>query len=354
MESFIPPSLIKKASFNLPFIKKILNLSIEWDVGNMKILLITSGYLGVYPYLEQSIHASLLAHHNSVKVIPPEYSLVVLEQIEGFQPDFVLALVGFKIQQKLLQFLKHKGYTLGIWLTEDPFYIDESIRLTEEFQYIFTIDLGAYEYYQALYCSKKIFHLPLGTDLSVYYPTESNNDYIFDLCLIGYPYPERIQLADSILKQTSFKLVLGGPLWSRFIKSQDHQRLTVINKWIVPGTVNQVYNLSKIILNTHRSPHYSKNKNNLGIESKSINLRTFDIAASEGFQILSEKPDMSLHFDVDKEIISYSTDEDCLNLIHHFINNEQERTNICKKALERVQNCHTFFHRTEKIINSLN
>ncbi|EKN63431.1 glycosyltransferase [Schinkia azotoformans] len=319
----------------------------------MKFLLISSGYLGIYPYLEQSISDALLAHNVSIKMITPNYNLDTLEQIESFQPDFVLAFAGYNLQQKLLQFLKQKKFTLGIWFTEDPFYIDESIRLAEEFQYIFTIDLGAYEYYRKKYNSKKILHLPLGTDQSIYHPTTSQKDYLFDLCLIGYPYPERIQLANYILEQTPYKFVLGGPLWRRFINSQNHQRLFVINKWIEPKKVNQLYCSSKIILNSHRSPYFYKNKNTLGIESKSINVRTFDVAASGGFQLLSAKPDTVLHFDLGKEIICYSTDEECLKLIQQFLNNDQERTNISKKAMEKALNCHTFFHRVENIINSL-
>lgn len=320
----------------------------------MKILLISSNYLGIYPHFEQSITNSLSAHGHFNKTITPEYNQETLDQIESFQPDFVLVFVGYKIQRELLQFLKQKEYTLGIWFTEDPFYLDESIRLAEEFEYIFTIDLGAYEYYEKIYKSKKVIHLPLGTDPSIYYPTKSEKDYFSDICLIGYPYPERIQLANQILEQTSYKLVLGGPLWRRYISNQNHQRLFVLNKWMEPNKVNKLYHSSKIILNPHRSPYYYKNKNTLRIESKSINVRTFDIAASSGFQLLSAKPDIELHFDSRNEMISYSSEEECIKLIHEFLNNDQERTAISKKAMERVLNFHTFSHRVEKMINSLN
>jgi spore maturation protein CgeB len=320
---------------------------------SMKILLISSGYLGIYPYLEKSIQDSLSVLGNPFITITPEYNLETIKQIESFQPDFVLAFVGYKIQQELLQFLKQKGYILGIWLTEDPFYIDESIRLAEKFQYIFTIDLGAYEYYEKIFQSKKIYHLPLGTEPSIYYPLKSISNYFYDLCLVGYPYPERIQLANHILEQTPYKLLLAGPLWRRFIKSQHHKRLMVINKWIEPSMVNQLYHLSKIVLNSHRSINFYKNKNTLGIESKSINNRTFDIAACGGFQLLSAKQDTESHFDLGNEIISYSTDEECIKFIHKFINDDQERTHYSKKAMERVLDCHTFFHRLQKILSLL-
>jgi spore maturation protein CgeB len=319
----------------------------------MKILLISSGYLGIYPYLEKSIQDSLSNLGNSFITITPEYNLETIKQIENFQPDFVLAFVGYKIQQELLQFLKQKGYILGVWLTEDPFYIDESIRLAKNFPYIFTIDLGAYEYYKKIFPSKKIYHLPLGVEPSIYFPPKTVSQDVYDVCIVGYPYPERIQLAHHILEQTPYKLLLSGPVWRRYMKIHHHQKLMVINKWMEPSMVNQLYHLSKIILNPHRAFDFHKNKNTIGIKSKSINNRTFEIAASGGFQLLSAKPDIELHFDPRKEIISYSTDEECIKLIHAFINDDQERIHYSEKAMERVLDCHTFFHRVQKIISLL-
>jgi len=316
----------------------------------MKIAFISSGYSGIYPYLEKSIQNSLLELNHSSITITPEYNLENIEKMESFQPDFVLVFVGYKVTSALLQFLKKKGYTLGIWLTEDPFYIDESVSLCDAFHYIFTIDLGAYEYYQQIWKTKKIFHLPLGTDPSIYYPT-TQGSYYYDLSIIGYPYPERVQLANDILENTSYTLILVGPLWRRYIKYQNQQRLAVINRWMEPYKVNQIYHLSRININSHRPFDFYKNKNELGIKNKSINNRTFDIAAGNSFQLLSAKPDTTLHFDVENDMISYSSIEECIHLIHQFIQQDQERMKFSKNAMKKVLHGHTFFHRTEKLIN---
>jgi spore maturation protein CgeB len=318
----------------------------------MKVLFVLSGNSGLYPYLEKSIQDTFISLGHSIKTISPKINEETIKLIESFEPNFVLVFVGYKIQMELLHNLKKKGHILGIWFTEDPFYIDKSISLAEEFHYIFTIDLGAYEYYKQIFPAKNIIHLPLGTDPSIYFPPKSNNHYFYDLCLVGYPYPERVKLANYLLEQTSHKLILAGPFWRRFIKSGDSERMTVINKWIEPSLVNLVYHSSKIILNSHRSFKFHKNINTLGIENKSINNRTFDIAASGGFQLLSARPDIGVHFDTKNEIITYSTDEDCKNLINKFLNDgEGQRTDYSNKAKERALNCHTFSHRIQRMIN---
>ncbi|WP_071393415.1 CgeB family protein [Bacillus tuaregi] len=319
----------------------------------MKIVLITSGYAGIYPFLEKSIQAALTALDHPFITIAPEYTTQSVEQIENFQPDFILVFVGYKLQQDFLPFFKQKGYRLGIWFTEDPFYLDESIRLAEMFHNIFTIDLGAYEYYTKVLQGKKIYHLPLGTDSAQYFPSQSNHPVLYDLCLIGYPYPERVQLAHLIAEQTPYQLLVAGPLWRRAMQGIAHQRVMVINKWIHPGIVNQLYHQSRMILNPHRSHLFHKNKNSLGIENKSLNNRTFDIAACGGFQLITAKPDTVLHFDSKCELVSYTTVEECLKLIHTFIHDDEKRANYSRRAMERVLSSHTFHHRMQRMIDFL-
>ncbi len=319
----------------------------------MKILFISSGYSGIYPYFEQSIQDSLSHLNHTVLKITPEYSLATSEQIDSFQPDFVFVFVGYKMKKDLIEYLKQKGYVLGIWFTEDPYYIDESIRLVEDFHYIFTIDLGAYHYYKQAFQSKNIYHLPLGTDPDIYFPSDNPGNTIYDVCLIGYPYPERIQLIQHILDHTPYTLILAGPLWRKFISGYSPKRLTIINKWVEPEIGRIIFHSSKIILNPHRTYHFHKNKNSLGIESKSINNRTFDIAACRGFQLITKKSDIEMHFGHAKELISYSTNEECIQLIHQFVKDEQARIHYSQRAMEKVLKCHTFSHRVQLIINLL-
>lgn len=319
----------------------------------MKILFISSGYSGIYPYFEHAIEAAFSAFNHPCLKINPEYNHETIEQIHRFQPDFVLAFVGYKIPPSFLQFLKQQGYALGIWFTEDPYYMDESIRLAGDFHFIFTIDLGAYHYYKEAFPTKNIDHLPLGTDPNLYFPPIIDRIKIYDLCLIGYPYPERIQLVQNILNNTPYTLILAGPLWRKYIGGNHRKRLTLINKWVEPDFVRQLFHSAKIILNPHRSFDFSKNKNTLGIESMSINNRTFDIAACGGFQLLMAKPDLETHFSSASEMVSYATNDDCLKLIHQFEKDEQARVSYSEKARERVLHHHTFFHRVQQIFKQL-
>ena len=320
----------------------------------MKILLISSGYRGIYPYFEQAIEEAFMSFDHTITKINPVYTQETIEKVKEFIPDLIITLVGYKLDKRLMEFLKKSGSILSVWLTEDPFYIDSSIDVVKEYDYVFTIDLGAFDFYKMKFPDKKIFHLPLGTDPILYYPSNTPIKYLYDLCLVGYPYPERIELVKHILNHTHYGLILVGPRWRKYIaNSNNAEKLTIINKWVVPEFVRNLFNCSKIILNPHRTYDFEKNINTLGIESKSVNNRTFDIAACGGFQLIPKKPDLDMHFNVSNEIVSYANNDHCIELINHFLNNEKARSQYSKNAKERVLNGHTFFHRIQFILEKI-
>ena len=319
----------------------------------MKILLISSGYSGIYPYFEKAIEEAFIFFDHIVTKIHPKHTIEAIEIIESFKPDVIITMVGFNIDEKLMDFLKKMNSTRCIWLTEDPFYIDMSIHLVRDYDYIFTIDIGAFEYYKKKFPQKHIYHLPLGTDPLLYY-ADHKEEYLYDVCLVGYPYPERINLVNQLLTHTPYSLILVGPFWKKFIKNHKHtNRLTIINRWMEPETVRSLFNRSKIILNPHRTYNFHKNKNTLEIENKSINNRTFDIAACGGFQLLSNKPDLQMHFDITQDMVVYSRSEECIELVKQFINDENSRNFYRRNAQKKVVENHTFTHRVGFILQQL-
>lgn len=317
----------------------------------MNIILISSGYKGIYPYLEQTVVDEFLKLGHSIVKINPTLTKELREVIKQSKPEVVITLVGYKTDKQLLNDLRKTGAVLCVWLTEDPFYLDRSIEIMPYFQHVFTIDLAAFEFYKVMFPEKTIMHLPLGTISSIYQPSEEKAKY--DLCLTGFPYPGRVELVQRILAETPYSLLVVGPGWRKSIAENDSNRVTIINRWSSPHQIRKVYNQSKIILNPHRDDNFRANQNNLGITSKSINNRCFDIAACGGFQLIPHKPDTDVHFNLEKEIVVYFSPQHCIELIHFFMKNEVERTQYSQNAYKRALNGHTMFHRIQDILNTL-
>ncbi|WP_088103456.1 CgeB family protein [Halalkalibacter urbisdiaboli] len=314
----------------------------------MNILYIPSGYSKIYHFFDKCIVRELnkLTDVNAIKIpIPTGLSRLKSESFR-FKPNLALTLVGDKLPLEMLQWFKKKNIKTALWLTEDPYFIDRAVKLIPNYDYAFTIDIGAYLYYQKLGYTN-VHHLPLGTDPHTFSPKIKKAKYESDLCMIGYPYPSRIKLIEKLLNETSFHITVSGG-WHGLITETKH--LTILKGWLPPRKVASYYSNAKIVLNTHRAYDEKKNENSLAILNQSVNNRTFDIAACESFQLIDQKDDLGMHFVEGQEIISFKNNEDAVNKILFYLAEEKQRKEIAKKARERVLKSHTFSQRLTTLI----
>ncbi|MFF2242523.1 DUF3880 domain-containing protein, partial [Bacillus thuringiensis] len=273
----------------------------------MKLLYITSGYSKIYQYLDQSIQRTLIDQKFEWLAVQPSELIQQLDFITTtFHPDIVFTLLGNHLPQKATQYFKKRNIKLAVWLTEDPFYIDTSLLLLKNFDFIFTIDSEALKYYTALGYTN-VYHLPLATNIELFKPNQKNSKYKSEVLLIGYPYPNRVKLIQFLLEKTPYHYTIIGQHWRNKLlkKWKNHRRIKIIEGWIPPQEVALYYNNASLILNPHRSHLFPQNKNKNKVKNNTINNRAFDIAACQGFQIIEEKPDLSSFFNKD-EIVSYN------------------------------------------------
>lgn len=320
----------------------------------MKLLYITSGYSKIYQYLDQSILGTLIDQNFEWLAVQPSELIQQLDFITTtFHPDIVFTLLGNHLPQKAIQYFKKRNIKLAIWLTEDPFYIDTSLLLLNNFDFIFTIDSEALKYYTALGYTN-VYHLPLATNIEVFKPNLKNPKYKSEVLFIGYPYPNRVKLIQFLLEKTPYHYTIIGQHWRNKLlkKWKNHRRIKIIEGWIPPQEVALYYNNASLILNPHRSHLFPQNKNKNKVKNNTINNRAFDIAACQVFQIIEEKPDLSSFFNKD-EIVSYNSFEDCLNKVSFYLNDTISKRVMVEKIHARVISQHTFHERIHFITTTI-
>lgn len=317
----------------------------------LKLLYISSGYSGIYDYLNQSIKDELSSNHYEwVHFHPLERMEKLKSIVTTFQPKVALTLTGDHLPIQTIQFLKERGISLVCWMTEDPFYMDKTMKLINNFDYVFTIDSGALRHYQPVHLNA--YHLPLGTNPTVFKPLPAENIYKSDLLFVGYPYPTRVDLIHFLLENTNYQITLIGTAWYNALQKvwRNNPRVTIKDTWIKPQEVVYYYNGASIVLNPHRSHNFLHNQNTLGVVNESINNRTFDIAACEAFQLIEEKPDLRSFF-TEEEMVSYRDYEDCLRKVVFYMDNEEQRRIIAQRARRVVIEKHTFLHRVKTMMD---
>ncbi len=317
----------------------------------MRILYIPSGFKRIYEYFDNSIIKELAILKHEVKSFNALLGLDHLQSIvRSFRPNLVLTMVGIKMPTKIITWLREQGIPTAIWFTEDPYYIDRTLKLLPYYDIVFTIDTAALKVYQDN-GHKQCYYLPLGANPLVYHTDNSTTEKKYDLCLVGYPYPDRVKLIKLLLQKSAYTVLVVGAKWDQYLKSHKQNRnLFINNNWVAPNKVVQYYHQSKIVLNTHRPFDLKENQNSLLIINESVNNRTFEIACCGAFQLIDHKTNVSTYFDKGKEIVSFQNDDDFLEKVNYCISHTKERMKIAKNANEKALKEHTFSQRIKQML----
>lgn len=316
----------------------------------MNIIFITSGYTGIYKFFEEWILKELNKNHN-VKLLNPFSSLASLKALtKNFKPEAALILLGFKVPPVIVEWLKNNGVKTAVWFTEDPYFMDRTELLAPLYDYLFTIDSAAKDFYIGK-GHIQTFHLPLATSPAIFKPLDVPVKFKSDICLLGYPYPDRIKYVQLLLQNTPYKIKVIGNWRNKLFRFRNNPRLTVHDNWVNPPIAAQYYNGANIVLNTHRPHNLMQNKNRIGLHGTSINNRTFDVAACGAFQLIEYKEDLPEHFVQDQEMVSFTNDDELMLKINYYMKFKEERQEIAANAAKRVLEDHTFEKRIDKMLS---
>ena len=101
---------------------------------------------------------------------------------------------------------------------------------------------------------------------------------------------------------------------------------------------------------------YSRSKINLGFagvgHSKKLMClkgRDFEVPMSEGLYLTQDNPELSLVYEVGKEIVTYKNEEDCADKIKQLLANPDEADKIRKAGRIRALRDHTWEKRFEDV-----
>ena len=102
-------------------------------------------------------------------------------------------------------------------------------------------------------------------------------------------------------------------------------------------------------------PTYSRAKIGWNIHNSvgPVNLRTFTLLANGVMQICDNKSRLGQIFKLDKEIVGFDTIEECIELTHYYLNNDQERREIAARGFERVIHDYSEEKQWERLITTI-
>ncbi|UTL70984.1 CgeB family protein [Bacillus halotolerans] len=302
----------------------------------MKVLYIQSGYGGIYSYFDRWAE-ECFRHAQTEYMSADTPDTESLSRIETFQPDFALMMVGVHVPHDWLTWLKGKGIPVYVWLTEDPFYIDISLQVIKHADAVLTIDQNAALYYQDL-GYQHIYYVPIPVNHRLFKKMDTEHSFHSQLLIIGYPYPNRVQLVKEAAYLPYTVRVIGKE-WRKYLpkKVLKQPHIDVVSTWVPPEQAVHYYNGADIVINPHRPYHFTFNKNKSRIKNTSFNNRTFDIAACEAFQLVDLPAAHPF-----SSFISYHSVNDFKEKAAFYINHPEERNKAAALNYTETVPAHTF------------
>ncbi|MGG4143568.1 glycosyltransferase [Paenibacillus algorifonticola] len=315
----------------------------------MRMLYIPQGFEAIDTGLIEALQASVTELHvGSAEQLA--------EQAAAISPDIVLVMNGLHtfpanhLQQ--IGEVKQRGFRTAVWFVDDPYMTEKTVAAAPHYDIVLTHELGTLELYRSIGCTN-VHYLPLAVHAGLYRPQRSNSAFASDVCFIGQGFWNRIGLIDAIserLLAKRRKIFLSGGLWERLAVYKRLQPF-IHTDWLSAKQTIPYYNNAKIVINIHRTTEAgSDNFNALQSPGRSINPRTYEIAACGAFQLTDIREDLPYYYTAGQEIETFQDAEELAAKIDFYLENEEARSRIAVNGLRRTLRDHTFRSRAVQLL----
>jgi spore maturation protein CgeB len=170
---------------------------------------------------------------------------------------------------------------------------------------------------------------PEASDSEIFHPMP-NLPKVHDVSFIGARYGIRERIVGS-LRAAGIKVTAYGSGWeSGRLSNEDVPRLFAQSKIILGiGTIG------------HSTDFYA------------LKMRDFDATMSGSCYLTHPNPDLSLLFEVGKEILTYSSCQDCVAKVRYYLEHDEEREAIAAAGHARAEREHTWTRRFSEVFDFL-
>lgn len=270
------------------------------------------------------------------------------KKITEFQPTMIV--IFGQDTHEALQYVKHVKVPIGLWVVNDPYRMADYIHKAQQYDFIITEESSCVPFYKKE-LNIQSFHFPLAVNEKNYYPIPKLKK-IYDFSFIGNATRSRIAFFNTLLKKTNYDhFLIVGRGWNNLSQFKKYKKQIKL-KLITPKEVCHIYNQSKIVLNLHRSSDDQK-KNPYQLQALTPNNRTFDICATNSFQLVSSRENLNDYYELNKEIVAFDNVNDLARKMEQYRKNDKLRETIAKNGYLRTLQDHTYKVRVASLLDTL-
>ena len=256
--------------------------------------------------------------------------------LSGASKNFDLLLTLTQaLPEEILAQAKKRGMVTVVWWGDTPSNMKKYGLCVEGWDKIFIKDKNAANKLAGLGLDAELLHEAMNPAWHKPVYSDINNEVV----VAGSFYDYRNFLVKKLLDQ---EIPMG--LYGRRLSSWVDPRIKKIhrNQFIVRESKSLVFGSGLACLNSTAMSEFN-----------SLNCRAFEIAGAEGLQLLEERECVSDCFDPDKELRTFSSIDELIDLISWAKKYPQEALQVRKAGRKRALSHHTYEIRLQHILKSI-
>ncbi len=261
-----------------------------------------------------------------------------------YKPELILIDAGESIYPDTLIEIKQRTKAkIAIWLLDDPEVQNWNnvLNCLSVYDFLYVFDPDYVSRFKGMGVKSYIEYLPCATDPDVYktyaISKEEQDEFNCQLSFVGNITDKRAALFKE-LKEFD----LGIWSWNPWRLKGDVFLRNSYRGVAWGQKASKIFNASKIVLNSHHPQTLS-----------GVNMKTFEIASSGGFQLVDRTKDLDNLFKNGSEIICYKNNAELKELIGYYLTHDMQRQEISKRAQQRACAEHTYKHRLKRLISQV-
>lgn len=279
------------------------------------------------------------------------------EHASLLRPDWMVVLNGLHVfpedHLEQVDAVRALGVRTAVWFADDPYATEDTVRIVPRYDVVLTHELSTIALYRSLGCPN-VHYMPLAVHHGWFKPMRVEQKYWSDICFIGQAFWNRVEMFDAIAPYLAGRRIfIAGGLWDRM---QNFSRLksSIQMGWLPVEESIRYYNGAKIVINLHRTTAAgSDNKNTLNLPGRSINPRTYEIAACGTLQLTDLREDLPLYYAPGSEIETFTNAAELQEKLDYYLNHEDARRAVALRGLRRTMKDHTFQSRVQQLAAAL-
>lgn len=267
--------------------------------------------------------------------------LILVKQIEKYNPDVVYNMAMESVDSAFLSKVKNNGEIFIVGQHAAP--ITKSMSNLDAYDLIFSSLPNYVENFKKKGLNAE--YLKLAFEESILEKTQDVTDKIYDVIYVGsfsQNHSSRIKTLEHLAEQKEFKIDFWG-----YDTKELSPTSPIINNFhgFIGGLdMYKVIKQAKICINGHINIS----------EQYANNMRLYETTGMGTLLITDQKVNIDQIFNVDEEILTYSSKEDLTEKIVAILKQDDKLKRVSEAGQKRTLTEHTYRKRMEEMVNLIN